>query len=131
MFHSLYFYRPMQNSTGQLLNWVWNQNCYFWRKKLGKTKPIKYKTPPKKYPFWNEYCEETIRHIAKGPFGGWSSRKGLCIHVYGTFIEPFFPWFFYVQTQTYILASHGCTYNMVCNPNLVAASGCLAFLEFF
>jgi len=25
------------------------------------------------------------------------------------FIEPFFPWFFYVQTQTYILASHGCT----------------------
>ena len=78
----------------------------FLKKKTGKNQ-IKHSTPPKKYPFWNEYYEETIRQIAKGPFGGWSFHKGLCIHIHGTFIEPFFPWFFYCQTQTYILASHG------------------------
>ena len=29
-----------------------------------KTKPIKYRTPPKKYPFWNEYYGKSTRFIA-------------------------------------------------------------------
>ena len=63
----------------------------FLKKKDGKNKTYKVSTPPKLTPFCNEYYEETIGHISKGPFGGWSSRQGLFIHVYGTFIELFFP----------------------------------------